>query len=497
MRVRALVFVAASLAVAHALSFLGSGPFDDDFICYRYARNWILGQGLVFNPGERFEGFTNPLWVMLLAAGMRLGLEPVDVSLSLSILASGVAAWAVGQAWCERYPAAVWPAPALLLAAVPGFAWHAVSGLGTTLLAALLALWFLAWERAARAGRVPWSAGVFLALACLLRQECALFALVFAAVELRYRGRLAVLLPLLTLVGWTVFRLVYYGRWFPIPYHVKQLPLIVDLEYGLRYLWQGTLECGVGLLVVLGLFAPRGPRDARRAVTTATSLAVLLHTVYVVGVGGDFVELSRFFVPSLPLMILLGCAGARTLVPSPRWRAGLVIAALVLVQWTQFGWTIHGRAFRRLDHESFEARWARLGKHFALAVAPGTRVAISPIGAFGYHSRLPLVDILGLTHDGLLEVAPDLDGVSMKGHHRHDARWVLAQRPQLVILGNGVRDLDGVLNINPWERDLYLDPEFQRDYQHMIVPIPGDADLDVHVLHGFTPPPGAWLGGER
>lgn len=497
MKGRALVYVAALLALAHALSFLGSGPFDDDFICYRYARNWILGQGLVFNPGERFEGFTNPLWVMLLAAGMKLGLDPVDVSLTLSILAAGVAAWAVGQAWRERYPDAVWPVPALLLAAVPGFAWHAVSGLGTTLLAALLALWFLAWDRAARAGRVPWSAGVFLALACLLRQECALFALVFAAVELRGRGRVAALLPCLTLVGWTVFRLVYYGRWFPIPYHVKQLPQIVDLGYGLRYLWQATLECGVGLLVVLGLFAARGPRDARRAVTTATALGVLLHTIYVVSVGGDFVELSRFFVPSLPLMILLGCAGARSLVSARRLRACLAIAGLVSVQWTQFDWTPHGRTFRQLDHEYLEARWARLGKHFALAVAPGTRVAISPIGAFGYYSRLPLVDILGLTHDGLLEVSPDLAGVSMKGHHRHDARWVLAQRPELVILGNGVRDLSGVLHINPWERDLYQDPEFQRDYQHMLVPIPGDAPLDVHVLRGFTPPPGARLGGER
>jgi len=487
------------LAVTHALSFLGSGPFDDDFICYRYAKNWILGEGLVFNPGERFEGFTNPLWVMLLAAGMRLGVDPVEISLALSVSSVGVAAWAMGETWRGRYPDATWPVPALLLAAIPGFAWHGVSGLGTTLLAALLALWFLTWDRAVRAGRPAWSAGVFLALACLLRQECALFALVFAAVELRGRGRrwVAALLPFVTLVGWTVFRLTYYGRWFPIPFHVKGLPLIVDLEYGLRYLWQATLECGVGLLVVLGLFAARGPRDGVRTITTATALAILLHTIYVVSVGGDFMELSRFFVPSLPLMILLGSMGVRALVSGPRVRTGVAITALVLVQWTQFGWTIHGRPFRHLDHEYFEARWSRLGKHFGLALAPGTRVAISPIGAFGYYSGLPIVDILGLTHDGLLEVSPDLDGVSMKGHHRHDARWVLAQRPELVILGNGVRDLGGVLHINPWEHDLFRDPEFQRDYVHMIVPIPGDAPLDVHLLQGSALPPGARPVGGR
>jgi hypothetical protein len=56
-----------------------------------------------------------------------------------------------------------------------------------------------------------------------------------------------------------------------------------------------------------------------------------------------------------------------------------------------------------------------------------------------------------------------------------------------------LRDLDGVLHINPWERDLFQDPEFQRDYQHWIVPIPGDAPVDVHVLRGASPPPGAKL----
>ena len=157
MKARVLVLLAALAAVAHALTFLDSGPFDDDYICYRYARNWVEGRGLVFNPGERFEGFTNPLWVMLLAGGWKLGITPLVTSLTLSILAAGVAAWALGEAWRARTSGATWPVPALLLAALPGFAWHGACGLGTTLLAALLALWFLAWERARVAGHAPHS----------------------------------------------------------------------------------------------------------------------------------------------------------------------------------------------------------------------------------------------------------------------------------------------------------------------------------------------------
>ena len=41
---------------------------DDAFISFRYARNLLEGHGLVFNPGERVEGYTNLLWVLELAA---------------------------------------------------------------------------------------------------------------------------------------------------------------------------------------------------------------------------------------------------------------------------------------------------------------------------------------------------------------------------------------------------------------------------------------------
>ena len=41
---------------------------DDAFISFRYARNLLEGHGLVFNPGEYVEGYSNFLWVLELAA---------------------------------------------------------------------------------------------------------------------------------------------------------------------------------------------------------------------------------------------------------------------------------------------------------------------------------------------------------------------------------------------------------------------------------------------
>ena len=48
---------------------------DDAFISFRYARNWVDGHGLVFNHGERVEGYTNFLWVAMLAIPNLIGLD--------------------------------------------------------------------------------------------------------------------------------------------------------------------------------------------------------------------------------------------------------------------------------------------------------------------------------------------------------------------------------------------------------------------------------------
>ena len=65
---RNLILAAAVAAVlATGLWWFHYMP-DDAYIGLRYARNLSVGEGLVFNPGERVEGYTNFLWVIILAA---------------------------------------------------------------------------------------------------------------------------------------------------------------------------------------------------------------------------------------------------------------------------------------------------------------------------------------------------------------------------------------------------------------------------------------------
>ena len=121
------------------------------------------------------------------------------------------------------------------------------------------------------------------------------------------------------------------------------------------------------------------------------------------------------------------------------------------------------------------------------------RVAISPIGAFGYASRLPLVDILGLTNDRVWRAPPDLS-IAMKGHHRYDADYVLEQQPEAIVLFNGVFQPETQRwEVNPWERSLYEHPRFQADYQAAVTPIEGSDPLLFYLRRGAPLPQGARL----
>jgi hypothetical protein len=76
----AVALVASTIVlVLHGVVYFHYTP-DDSYISFRYAHNLAEGRGLVWNPGEHVEGYTNFLWVMLLAGFDLVGLDLVTSS---------------------------------------------------------------------------------------------------------------------------------------------------------------------------------------------------------------------------------------------------------------------------------------------------------------------------------------------------------------------------------------------------------------------------------
>lgn len=117
-------------------------PFlpDDSFITYRYAQNLAAGNGLTFNPGQQpVEGYSNFLWLVLLAGSARLGVELESASVlwgGLFGLATVAALW-----WLLRFRGRHgWSLaiPVGLMAASGPFVLYAISGMETALFGFLL-----------------------------------------------------------------------------------------------------------------------------------------------------------------------------------------------------------------------------------------------------------------------------------------------------------------------------------------------------------------------
>jgi arabinofuranosyltransferase len=112
---------------------------DDAFISFRYARNLVEGSGLVFNPGERIEGYTNFLWTLLLTVPFLARIDPVTFCFATGLVLFVLTLYLFSQLvllCMESRPLAL--AGVLLLGLCPSFASFATGGLETMLVSCLV-----------------------------------------------------------------------------------------------------------------------------------------------------------------------------------------------------------------------------------------------------------------------------------------------------------------------------------------------------------------------
>ena len=256
-----MLWVVVGACVAHVLLTAGD-TIDDAYISLRYAQNLTRGEGLVFNPGERVEGYTNFLWVLVAAGAMALRASPELSLVAVSVLAVSVlAVHAVrrARALAGDEPTAPGGLPAgvftgALLATSTGLALHANGGLESVAYAALLTL--------AGSALVDGRARAFAALtslAFLTRPEAALLGLLGTAWLLRRPRRAETLRDTvgvfaLALGPYLAWKLWYYGALLPNTLHAKR----PELEVGLRYVspfvaWGGAL---LGAAALVSVSAP-------------------------------------------------------------------------------------------------------------------------------------------------------------------------------------------------------------------------------------------------
>ncbi len=281
---------------------------DDAFISFRYARNLLEGHGLVFNPGEYVEGYSNFLWVLELAALWgAFGLRPEHTAPWLSV-ACTIGTLAAMLWWVGRLPGlphrrlVAWMAVGLVCSSATFAMWTSAGGLETRQFTFFVLLAVVGLTLHPEHPRSLLGVSLSLAAASLTRPEGPLFAACcfgWYAVQRRiatghwrpeWRTAAYLTLPFVVLVaGHYLFRYGYYGEWLPNTYYSKYIRPWPEM--GIRYLAAAAVETGSYLLLPLAtLSLVRDWRGRRTLPYALPLLCIVLHMAYVARVGGDFFE---------------------------------------------------------------------------------------------------------------------------------------------------------------------------------------------------------------
>jgi hypothetical protein len=450
---------------------------DDAMISMRYAWNLSHGFGLVWNPGEYVEGYTNPLMTLLMALPTLL-FDKVDAVLAVQIL--GIVFVLVnaylmisiadqlllsGQ---ERYRTLFQVLAFLCALSYYPLVYWSLMGMETGLVAVLLSLSVLCALRYGRDQRVTLGVllSVSLGLAFLARPDTVVFSVpifvyAFLAVRKSEHGPSlsffllrVVGLYALFVVGQELFRWGYYGEWLPNTYTLKmsEIPLSSRIENGMYFVAPFLKEVYV-LLIVVGagmVFAFR-----RDKLFLASILVVLV--CYQVWAGGDFSSYWRFLSPVMPLVLVLGAheiltvlryasetAGVRRYFLrnstfSRLYILGFLACALVLGMF----WSVNSRFLPEIamlrDFNNVRINEERV--NIALTIERFTTsdatVGVFDAGAIPYYTGRPAIDFLGKADPRIARLPPDPSGFPKMqffegelynpGHNKYDLEYSIKE----------------------------------------------------------------------
>ncbi|UCD18336.1 MAG: hypothetical protein JSV44_05340, partial [Candidatus Zixiibacteriota bacterium] len=367
---------------------------DDAYITFRYAENFVGGHGLVFNVGERVEGYTNFFWLILMILGRLFGFDLAVFSRILGVVCGvgtiGLSYLLSGLVFEAR---SLWRgASSLLLGAAYSFAYWSVAGLETAAFGlAVVCSLYLYLRRSSLAGPV-------LVLATLLRPEGGLVFVFIAAYEIISRrsfSRYVLVIGgvyITCLMPYLIFKQIYFGGLLPNPFYAKAGFTVGKLRDGLEYtglyFWH---YLGAGLFVLPALFAVK---HKGKGVHVFLLVFVAVYTLYVMLIGGDVLKVHRFFIPVMPVMAVLVSMGISYVFPK-KILAGASFFAIIT--WQLFIPENHVAYFHTAE-TLLTAKMNNLAESLLKVDDSNFSLAASTIGIIAYKLQgHTVIDMLGLT----------------------------------------------------------------------------------------------------
>ena len=433
---------------------------DDSFISFRYAENVAAGHGPVYNVGQRVEGYTCFLWMILLSLGRLIIHDTPRASIILGSLfgAGSVILASFADRLSQRFTRDTSVLAALFLGTCGAFTPWASSGMEVTLFAFLILLAVLmALRLQENQKNSAWiQGGIIFALVAMARPEGLLVSGIlvlqlFINRNTRPVALRAFLVCCLIYLPYFFWRWNYYGYIFPNTFYAKVGSTSDQVFRGLRYAIRFFVAVlPLALLCIGSLRKTAGLRQI--------FWIPALYCGYVILVGGDIMPAFRFFAPVLPLLCLMAAVAAYNMAE----RRKIVAIAVVVVAFN----LLQIKTNRSIHDHILEDTVAADGKEAGLWLREHARpdwvLATNTAGSVPYYSNLRTIDMLGLNDEHIGHRKIPWLGTGPAGHEKGDGAYVLSQKPDLIQFGSSLGDSRPRFLS---DQELWKIPEFHREYR--------------------------------
>jgi len=537
LRYRIGVMLALTALLGHAVFyFMSLAPFgvDDANILFVYSKHFANGEGLVYNiGGERVEGFTSMLWMVLTSLPYLFVDRPYPIYLALNLFFVGSALGYALHFVASRFsatkvgPGVVITLPGVIfiawVASNPSyFLWTVTSMMETGFWSALLIFTAIYLLGLFELGRTPANAplvfALLLAALILTRPEGIAWALSFATLffvlqrshgaprgELLRGTGFIIAVGAVTFFGLMLFRLGYFGFPWPNTYYVKVTPdKFYNLRFGVIYFLQFVQASSFVILCIVAaafsvlrnslpvirvlLLGDTGI-DRSRLAEFSASCFVLVGMLLPVLMGGDIFGAFRFFQPVWPLLVIV----LFYLLPERWWLVEsqshifvVCVTALIVFTTTHWlRWPSLSEDRARVGHlYELSDRGMQTGAYleqlFASRRAGLPTVSWSAAGGkIGYAGNV--LDTMGLNFTPMAHHDGDKKGTRGHAAFDKDVFWLYATDLfEPTLCPRNAPPVNRYKNENNWIFEIYRglpgDERFQSEYSFVAIDVPDSTD---------------------
>lgn len=400
---------------------------DDAFITYRYAQNFYLGHGIYFNVGEKVEGYSNFLYLLIMTPGIALTQNYIYMYSTLIniLILFGVMYYFFKI--LNIYVNKTYSFVGISLVGLNPAIWaNVTSGLETIL---ILFVFVILWYLLKQPRNITNIIFLFIVttLSILSRVDGFILPIIVSMyLILNRETKIGISIILYTFTFMMIYagiRYYYYEDVIANTYYAKVSGDIYQRIYaGIRYMIKQTSYNGIAFYSMFTvLFFIKKLFKNYKSLVSFEFIFLVVWCLYMIYIGGD-IYFERFLLPFL----LIGIYYFIVFIASKKQYINIIALVIAVI----ISFSVFYKDGRFAYQNKTYDMWVNLGKF--LKKAPSNYVlAIDAAGKVPYFSELRTIDMLGLNNKEIGKM--DVNGKHfIAGHTKYDAEYTLSKKPDLI-----------------------------------------------------------------